>query len=255
MKPDCPEVEAFGNGLDSDQEGCDQPGDGLPAGCCTVLEALLFAAPKPLSLKEIQQVLQGALDDARMTAEEEGALSDAVEPGLIAMAEMSIEDIRLELDRLARGYLQDPARGFHLVEVADGYQLATKPGMAPWLRSLLEDRRKNLLTRAALETLAVIAYRQPVTRADVEDVRGVSVDGVMRSLLEKGLIRIVGKSDLPGRPMLYETGPLFLEHFGLRSVKDLPAYMELSQAPLQSRGKAAEWMGDEEDGNDGEEEQ
>ncbi|MDI9383840.1 MAG: SMC-Scp complex subunit ScpB [Verrucomicrobiota bacterium] len=216
-----------------------------------VLEALLFAAPKPLSLQEIRKALQEVVEEhleGDAAADEEDAVAAApstIPDWAIALAAISKEDLRHRLEELARSYRLDLRRGFQLVEVAEGFQLVTKPAMAIWLQALLEDRKKGLLTRAALETLAIIAYRQPVTRADVEEVRGVSVDGVMRTLLEKGLIRILGKSDLPGRPMLYETGPLFLEHFGLRSVQDLPAYMELSRAAVRTESKAAEWMGNE----------
>jgi segregation and condensation protein B len=122
------------------------------------------------------------------------------------------------------------ARGasFEIVEVAGGYQLRTRPDLAPWLREL-QPRRTVRLSRAALETLAVVAYKQPITRAEIEHVRGVDAGAVVRSLLERDLVRIAGHREIPGRPMLYATTKRFLELFGLASLEDLPTLRDLQE--------------------------
>lgn len=119
-------------------------------------------------------------------------------------------------------------RSFEIVEVAGGYQLRTRPDLAPWLREL-QPRRTVRLSRAALETLAVAAYRQPITRAEIEHVRGVDAGAVLRGLLERDLVRIAGHREIPGRPLLYATTKRFLELFGLRSLEDLPTLRDLQE--------------------------
>lgn len=119
-------------------------------------------------------------------------------------------------------------RGFEIVEVAGGYQIRTRPDLAPWLREL-QPRRTVRLSRAALETLAVIAYKQPITRAEIEHVRGVDAGAVVRTLLERDLVRIAGHREIPGRPMLYATTKRFLELFGLASLEDLPTLRDLQE--------------------------
>lgn len=111
--------------------------------------------------------------------------------------------------------------GLRLVQVAEGWQLRTEARMAPWVAAI-RGTRPFKLSRAALETLSVIAYRQPVAKAVVDEIRGVDCGGVLRMLLERGLVRAVGRSDEPGRPLTYGTAPLFLHTFGLRSLADLP---------------------------------
>jgi segregation and condensation protein B len=153
-------------------------------------------------------------------------------------------DIPITLDRLSTlleqpkaqlrpviGQLQQQygvaERGFYLAEVAGGYQFRTVVELAPWLRKLKKDRPPRF-SQAALETLAIIAYRQPVTRAEIEYLRGVDSGGVMRTLLEKNLLRILGKKDVPGRPLIYGTSRQFLELFGLRDLTDLPTLKEFT---------------------------
>jgi len=118
-------------------------------------------------------------------------------------------------------------RGFYLAEVAGGYQFRTVAELAPWLRKLSKERATRF-SRAALETLAIIAYRQPVTRAEIEYLRGVDSGGVMKTLLDKNLLRILGKKDVPGRPLVYGTSRQFLELFGLRDLNDLPTLKEFA---------------------------
>ena len=118
--------------------------------------------------------------------------------------------------------------------MAGSWQFVTQPEYAPWLKALVGHRlRPPRLSQPALETLAIIAYRQPITRAEIEQVRGVSVDGVMQTLVERGLVEQVGRAEVVGRPMTYGTTALFLEYFGLRSLEDLPAADELRRVVVQ----------------------
>ncbi len=134
--------------------------------------------------------------------------------------------IRPVIEQLLQSY---PAveRGFYLAEVAGGYQFRTVVELAPWLRKLNKDRATRF-SRAALETLAIVAYRQPATRAEIEYLRGVDSGGVMKTLLDKNLLRILGKKDVPGRPLMYGTSRHFLELFGLRDLNDLPTLKEFA---------------------------
>jgi segregation and condensation protein B len=123
-------------------------------------------------------------------------------------------------------------RAFQLMEKAEGWQLATDPQYAQWVRQLFPAPKPARLSAPALETLAIIAYRQPITRADVEAVRGVNIDGVLQTLIERGLVKIAGRAEIPGRPLLYETTQFFLDHFGLRSLEELPNVEELRKQNL-----------------------
>ena len=177
-----------------------------------VIEALLFSAHKPLSIKEIVEVLRNA------GAEDEFAPNDFanVKPAEVAAA---IEQLKIE--HIQREH------GFQLVEKADGWQLTSNPKYAPWVRGLFPAPKPARLTSPALETLAIIAYRQPIARADVEAVRGVTIDSVLQTLMERGLVKISGRAEIPGRPLLYETTDFFLDHFGLRNLDELPNVEEL----------------------------
>lgn len=124
-----------------------------------------------------------------------------------------------------------------LIKVAEGYRLSTAPELAPQVRKFFKDQRPKL-SRAALETLSIVAYKQPVARSDVEFIRGVNVEGPLGTLLERGLVRIAGRKDAPGRPILYGTTRLFLEHFGLNTLKDLPLLNEFSESDLDEAEKA-----------------
>jgi segregation and condensation protein B len=129
-------------------------------------------------------------------------------------------DMRQALDEL-RADLDRAHCGFHLAEVAGGFKLQSDPACGAWLRQLLNIGRPQRLSRPALETLAIVAYRQPVAKADIEKIRGVNVDYVIKMLMEMQLVRISGRSELPGRPFLYGTTQKFLEHFGLKGLDDL----------------------------------
>jgi segregation and condensation protein B len=162
-----------------------------------ILEALIFASPEPLTPREISRVLQSVSRD-----EWEQALAE-----------------------LRSDYARD-ARGLQLVDVAGGYQITTRPELNDWVRDLLDPKTPTRLSIQALETLAVIAYKQPVTLPEVIELRGVKSGGVIKTLLEKRLIRILGRKDVVGRPMLYGTTRDFLLQFGLRDLDDLPKIEE-----------------------------
>ncbi|MFH1968855.1 MAG: SMC-Scp complex subunit ScpB [Verrucomicrobiota bacterium] len=178
-----------------------------------VLGALLFAARKPIAAGELREVLAQVNQNG----------GDAH-----AFGKIQESDIRTALEQL-KTELVERKLGLILMEVAGGFRFQTDPAGGPWVRQLLNLDKPAHLSKPALETLAIIAYRQPTTRAEIEALRGVNVDAMMRHLLELQLIRIVGRSDLPGRPLMYGTTQLFLEHFGLSSVKNLPGVEQLSR--------------------------
>ena len=186
-----------------------------------ILEALLFSAQKPLSLKEIRDVLAAA-----------GAHAEGDET-VRALKKTKETELVLALEELAKDH-EAAQRSYRLACVAGSWQFVTQPEFAPWLKALVGQKiRPPRLSQPALETLAIIAYRQPITRAEMEQVRGVSVDGVMQTLVERGLVEQVGRAEVVGRPMNYGTTALFLEYFGLRSLDDLPAADELRRIVVQ----------------------
>lgn len=170
----------------------------------SAVEALLFASERPLSLDEIKTAFEDSLSAA---------------------------EIREQLTALKEEY-ENQNRGFRLVEVAGGFQISTDPKFSYVLKKFYQSREKKKLSQASLETLSVVAYRQPVTKADIEFIRGVNVDGPLKTILEKGLARIVGRKDVPGRPILYGTTKLFLEHFGLNSLKELADLSKFTEKDL-----------------------
>jgi len=177
-----------------------------------VIEALLFSAQKPLSTKEIVDVLHNA-----------GA-EDEFSPNEFAKVRQA--EVAAVIEQLKVEYIEHE-HGFQLAEKAEGWQLTSDPKYAQWVRALFPAPKPSRLSSPALETLAIIAYRQPITRADVEAVRGVTIDGVLQTLMERGLVKISGRAEIPGRPLLYETTEFFLDHFGLRNLDELPNVTEL----------------------------
>jgi segregation and condensation protein B len=165
-----------------------------------VMEALLFSAGRPLSVSDLRRVLKG------YTAERIEALLAALK------ADYEREN-----------------RSFRLKEIANGYEISTEPKFAPWIMKLELQKRARQASQSALETLAILAYKQPVTRAEIEDLRGVNSSGVLAALLEKGFIRIAGRKEVPGRPLLYGTTDKFLEYFGLKSLAELPNLTEIKE--------------------------
>ena len=177
-----------------------------------VIESLLFSAQKPLSVRELTAAIKGAGGEDEPSSNEFARVREAEVSG--ALEQLKIEYIEQE-------------RAFQIIEKAEGWQLATDPAFARWVRQLFPAPKPARLSAPALETLAIIAYRQPITRADVEAVRGVNIDGVLQTLMERGLVKIAGRAEIPGRPLLYETTQFFLDHFGLRSLDELPNVEEL----------------------------
>ena len=165
-----------------------------------VLECLLFSTQEPLSIKRISKIL----DDA---------------PTRI---------IRKMISGLI-GEFEDGRHGIQIVKVAGGYQMATKPEFSPYILKLSRQKKRSPLSTPALETLAIIAYKQPITRAEIESIRGVDSSGVMHNLSEMDLIKVVGKKEVVGRPPLYGTGEKFLKVFGLGRLSDLPSMKELRE--------------------------
>lgn len=173
-----------------------------------ILEAILLASPEPLSLKRVAEVV--GLDE---------------------------NDARILVDDLRKEY-QQPGRGLFLSEMAGGYVLTTRPEYAEYVEKLLQPRSKGL-SHAALETLAIIAYRQPITRAEIESVRGVSIN--LETLLERRMVRELGRKETPGRPILYGTTKEFMQYFGLKDLTDLPRLeMDTSEAGLILKQRADE---------------
>ena len=186
-----------------------------------ILEALLFSAQKPLSTKELKDIFA--------TAPEHAEGSETAR-GLKKVKESELEST---LEQLSKEHAE-ANRSYRLVCVAGSWQFVTQPDYAPWLKALVGHKiRPPRLSQPSLETLAIIAYRQPITRAEIEQVRGVAVDGVMQTLLERDLVEQVGRAEVVGRPMTYGTTSAFLEYFGLRSLEDLPAADELRRIVVQ----------------------
>jgi len=184
-----------------------------------IVEAILFASQKPISFKELASIFKGAAADAKEN------------PLVTCFGKVKREEID-EAIRQIETELLETGRAFEVRESAAGWQLVTRAEFSPWLRQLFPENRSAKLSAPGLETLAIIAYRQPITRADLEAVRGVAVDGVMQTLLDRGLVRIAGRAEVPGRPLLYETTQYFMEHFGLKDLDELPNAAELRRIPL-----------------------
>lgn len=162
-----------------------------------ILESVIFVSPSPVKLETLLEILP----------------------------ESSKDDILEELRRM-KEESEDPSKGVELVEVAGGYQFRTKPRWAEWVARLRKAKTVKF-SQSALETLAIVAYRQPVIRPEIEEIRGVDCGWILRSLMEKGLIKIMGRKDLPGRPIIYGTTKAFLELFNLNSLADLPSLKEI----------------------------
>jgi len=169
-----------------------------------IVEALLFASPTPLAPKRIVK----SIGDADVRA------------------------VRKAIETLTKEY-DEQARSFQVQEVADGYQIRTRPEYSEWVQALKRERDESRLSGAALETLAIIAYKQPVTRAEIAAIRGVESDEVARSLARRGLIRVTGRREEPGRPLEYGTTQFFLEKFGISSLRDLPKLEDILPSQIE----------------------
>jgi segregation and condensation protein B len=183
-----------------DEEQTGREGQVGSAELKAILEALIFASPEPLTPRAIYKLLDN-------------------EPK---------EDVQAALAELKRDY--ERPGGLQLVEVAGGFQIVTRPDLHEWVRRLFHERTTQRLTVQGLETLAVIAYRQPITAAEITEVRGVNTSGVLNTLLERHLIKIVGRKQVVGRPFLYATTKEFLIRFGLNDLHDLPKVEDMAEA-------------------------
>ena len=214
-----------------------------------VLKALLFGASGPLSVKDIQKVFTKfheraeLLPEMELAAPEDEEDSSVEQPFLEADGMPTCEvpslvtagQIRESIDRIATE-LEDRKEVYRLVERHNGWTFVSAPAVGEWIRLLRDEPRPLKLTQSALETLAVIAYRQPVIRSEVEKIRGVSIDSTLSRLLERDLIKIVGRADLPGRPIQYGTSESFLEFVGVRTIEELPSSDILSPRQID------EWL-------------
>ena len=165
-----------------------------------ILEAVLFVSPEPVPVARLMSIV-----------------------GTVSKSE-----VVQALDILAHD-LDQEGRGIQLVQVAGGYRLVTKQEYGPWLKRMDKAKAAQKLSRSALESLAIIAYKQPLVRAEIEEIRGVETSGVLRTLCERKLVRIVGRKDVPGRPIMYGTTKFFLEHFGLQDLTQLPPLREFKE--------------------------
>ena len=163
-----------------------------------IVEALLLASSKPLTVNEIRKSIKG----------------------------FSQKEVTKWTQELKEAYDRE-GRSFEVLEIAGGFEIATRKEFAPWIVKMELQKKQRQATQSALETLAILAYKQPITRVEIEELRGVDVSGVLNTLMEKGFVKISGKKEIPGRPFLYSTTEKFLEHFGLNMITDLPSLEEI----------------------------
>ena len=186
--------------ISAPEASVDEPATADASGLVGIVEALVFASPDPITLKQLSKLLD-------------------TEPK---------EDVVAALAELARRYTH--SGGLQFVEVAGGYQIVTRPELHEWVRRLFHERTSQKLSVQALETLAVIAYKQPITAMEVTEIRGVNTTGVVGTLLERGLVKIAGRKQVVGRPFLYATTREFLDRFGLKDLTDLPRIEDMADA-------------------------
>jgi segregation and condensation protein B len=184
----------------------------------SAIEAILFIAGNPLSVDRFKNLFENATQ----------------------------EQIETQLAALKHDYESRDA-GIMLAEIAGGYQLVTRPENAAWLRKFRSVKVSTKLSKPALETLAIVAYKQPITRTEAEAIRGVNIGGIVRNLIERRLVKIVGKKDVPGKPMLYGTTPEFLQYFGLKDLSSLPTLKEFQE--LEAGEEIMEEVAESEDAN------
>lgn len=178
------------------------------------------APQEPMDRREVHAILEALLfvSHGPVTIDRLAAVLDALPKAEVREAVRSLQ-----------AAFNETGRGLQIVEVAGGIQLVTRPDYGPWIKRLEKSKPAPKLSRSALESLAIIAYKQPIVRAEVEQIRGVETSGVIRTLLERKLIRMVGRKDVPGRPIMYGTTKYFLQHFGLRDLSELPPLREFKE--------------------------
>ncbi len=199
-----------------------------------IVESLLIASQNPLASEELARLVRARVaeaEDIRVREAEEGKEAPLLPDWLVALAATSSENIAAAILDLNTTY-QESQRAFTILERPNGWKLYTRLEYGDFVRQLFPGRKPERMSGPAMETLAIIAYRQPITKAAIEAVRGVACDGMIQKLLDRDLIRIGGRAELPGRPLLYETTDLFFEHFGIRSIDDLPNATELRKVKL-----------------------
>ncbi len=204
-----------------------------------IIEALLFAAHEPLSANSLAKTIRAGAKEIEGKQRER----------LLKTDEKKVEEA---LKRLNKEF-EERKSALVVLEGPTGWKYYTRPEYAQWVRHLFPAKKPDRLSAPALETLAIIAYRQPITRADMEAVRGVSVDGVLQKLIDRGLAHITGRAEVPGRPLLYETTAFFLEHFGIKNLEELPNATELKYVELPTAETKAGGEG-ESDSEEGKEE-
>jgi len=175
----------------------------------STLEALIFAADEPIPLRQLEELFNEPQQDG--TAQK-----------------ITGEEIRRVIGNLNAEY-EEQQRAYRIIQVAGGYQFATRPEYAEWVGKLYKEKGKRKLSHSALETLAIIAYRQPVTKPEIESIRGVNCDYVLHTLLERRLVTITGRASTVGRPLLYGTTKEFLKHFGINEISELPKPREIEE--------------------------
>jgi segregation and condensation protein B len=199
-----------------------------------IVESLLIASQNPLASEDLARLIRARVaeaEDVRAREIEEGKDPQPLADWLTGLAATSSAQVHEAIELLNHAYLET-GRAFTIVERSNGWKLYTLLEFGEFVRQLFPGRKPERLSGPAMETLAIIAYRQPITKAAIEAVRGVSCDGMIQKLLDRDLIRIGGRAELPGRPLLYETTDLFFEHFGIRSIDDLPNATELRRVKL-----------------------
>jgi len=201
-----------------------------------IIEALLVASEDPLPSEELARLIRARVAEAEdlikvgneKNPDEEPKTLD---PELASLGETQPELIIQSIEKLNASYAENQ-RAFRIMERAKGWKIFTTAEYGDFVRQLFPGQKPQRLSAPAMETLAIVAYRQPITKSAMEAVRGVSCDGMLQKLLDRELVRISGRAELPGRPLLYETTDLFFEHFGIKSVDDLPNSSELRRIPL-----------------------
>ncbi|HSJ03161.1 MAG: SMC-Scp complex subunit ScpB, partial [Verrucomicrobium sp.] len=209
-----------------------------------IVEALLFATQEPLAVVEMGRAIRETAREAKEAAQEAGLEVDEEKAAKEAVTD---EQVREALEQLVAHYQKDE-RAFTIVERTAGWRLCARGEYGEWCRALYPSKKPARLSAPALETLAIIAYRQPITKSAIEAVRGVSVDAMVQQLLDRNLLKIDGRADLPGRPLLYSTTDLFLDHFGIRHLDELPNAAELRRVKLPTPEEVVERNAEAQDG-------
>lgn len=193
-----------------------------------VLEALIFASSSPLKVGDLAKAIRETLRRVREVTDEQGQTFDEA---WLKLEGLSKDDIEAGLRELAKHY-EEGDYAFTLVERSKGWRICAKSEYGEWCRSLYPEKKMSRMSAPALETLSIIAYRQPITKSSIEAVRGVSVDAMVQQLMDRQLVTVVGRASLPGKPLLYGVTDHFLDQFGLKSLDDLPNAHELRLVKL-----------------------